>query len=470
MGNEALRSIPGVDRLIAAPRLRALAEHSGVELVTGAVRHTLAEVRAAARTGGEVPPPDELIERAHRLATSIASPSLKPVLNATGVVLHTNLGRAPLGEAAIEAVSAIAGGYSNLELDLDTGERGSRHAHLARSLAFLTGAEDAIVVNNNAAAVLLALEALADDGEVIVSRGELIEIGGSFRMPDIMRASGARMVEVGTTNRTRIGDYEAAITDDTRVLFKAHKSNFYVGGFAQEVEVGELADLAARRGITFVYDIGSGLLNRPDNLGLDAEPDVRGAISAGADVVTFSCDKLLGGPQAGVLAGRREVVARLSAHPLMRAVRVGKMTIAALAAVVRAHLHGDPTSAAPILAMLSRDRTELRRLANSLANNLKDALAGHAVEATVVDSTGRSGGGTLPDVEIPSCAVRLPSPANDKRFAERVRAELLQLDRPVLAVVRGKALHLDVLSLFERDLTAVAAAVSEVVGSVSGSP
>ena len=460
--NSELRKLPAVDRLLTDPRVAELVSEFGRELVTGAIRQVVAALREEVLKGGSVPAETAIIDRIEKAAGIIASPSLKPVVNASGIVLHTNLGRAPMNRAVIRDMEPILAGYSNLELDLGSGARGSRNAHLASLIRHLTGAEDAIVVNNNAAAVVLALTALADGGEAIVSRGELVEIGGSFRMPDIMKASGATMVEVGTTNRTHISDYENAITDATRVLFKAHRSNFFVGGFTHEVEVGALAELGQRHGLVTVYDIGSGLLRKPDNLALDDEPDVRSAIEDGADLVTFSGDKLLGGPQAGIIVGSQAIVSRLAKAPLMRALRVGKMTLSALTTVLTSHLkNGQVGEDVPALELLSRRPEERRELAEAL----QLALAKRGIGAKVVESAAHSGGGTLPALNIDSFAVELAHNRGQSGFVQQLHHDMLQLPQPILAIIREGRLLFDVMALFPEQLESIAETISLLVGA-----
>jgi L-seryl-tRNA(Ser) seleniumtransferase len=392
--------------------------------------------------------------------------SLRPVLNATGVILHTNLGRAPLGAAVIAEVAAVAAGYSNLEFDLEAGRRGDRNVHLRELLRVLTGAEDVLVVNNNAAAVMLVLNTLACGREVIVSRGELVEIGGSFRIPEIMAASGARMVEVGTTNRTRLEDYEGAIGPDTAMLFKVHQANYSIEGSTAEVTAAELATLARARGLPLCYDLGSGLLRRPAGLPLAGEPEVAASLAEGADLVTFSCDKLLGGPQAGVVAGRSELVRQIGSVPMMRALRVGKLTIAALSVACRQYLSDESLlENNPTFAMLSRESAELARLAGVLAGELERL----GVSAREVESFGQCGGGALPDVKIPSRAVEvLPREGMDDAeatFAERIYDRLQAADLPVLGILREGRLLLDVLALNEDQLAPVAQVVSEAIAA-----
>ncbi|MFH2034091.1 MAG: L-seryl-tRNA(Sec) selenium transferase, partial [Candidatus Margulisiibacteriota bacterium] len=319
----ALRKLPGVDVLLNEASVKELAAAHGIELVTYAARNTINSAREKILNGS---PQIDLVSEVKNLIEKISKPSLKPVINATGIILHTNLGRAPLSFEPIR-------GYCNLEFDLETGKRGKREAHLKAPLKYITGAEDTLVVNNNAAAIVLILNTLASGKEVIISRGELIEIGGSFRINEIMASAGVKMVEVGTTNKTRLSDYENAVTENTALIFKAHKSNYSIKGFSEEVGIKELAEFSRKKGIPFVYDIGSGLLRKPKNLNLEGEPDVRSALKDGAYLVCFSGDKLLGGPQAGIIAGKKELISKLAKAPLMRALRVGKMTIAGLSAV-----------------------------------------------------------------------------------------------------------------------------------------
>jgi len=460
ISNSALRRIPSVSKVLEHPTVVELTERCGHPLVTYAVRATIERVRHEILDGQRADcSAEQVVLGVRRVVRSIRGRSLRPVINATGVILHTNLGRAPLARSVADEIAETAAGYSNLEFDLERGRRGRRSAHVVEILRFLTGSEDAVVTNNNAAAILLALTTLARDREVVVSRGELIEIGGSFRIPEIMAASGARMVEVGATNRTRPADYEAAIGPETAILFKAHKSNYAITGFTEEASVAELAALAHAHGLIMVYDIGSGLLRRLPDLPLGAEPDAHSAITAGADLVTFSCDKLLGGPQAGIAAGKGELVAQLAKAPLMRALRVGKLTLAGLSSVCRAALNDEDLLAAnPALSMLARNKDELTRLAASLLGELEN----RGVAGRIVESTGQPGGGSLPEVRIPSVAVELLPPDGPPKqrqtFAEAAFAGLLRQDPPVLGVLREGRLLLDVMAVFEHDIPSVAAA------------
>jgi L-seryl-tRNA(Ser) seleniumtransferase len=430
-----LRDLPSVDELLRDERLASEPHGLAVE----AARTVLERARDAIRAGAD---PGDLGAHVAAELGAARRPSLRRALNATGVVVHTNLGRAPLPEAALERVAEVGGGYSNLEYDLAGGRRGSRQVHAADLLRRLTGAEDALVVNNNAAAVMLALAALAEGREVLVSRGELIEIGDGFRIPDVLVRSGARLVEVGTTNRTRAGDYERAIGPDAAVLLRVHPSNFRVVGFAERPTVAELAAVARAAGLPLVDDLGSGALAP-----IEDEPSARESLAAGADVVCFSGDKLLGGPQAGIVVGRGELVERLRRHPLQRALRADKLTLAALEGTLALYL--DPERAArevPVLRMLREPAAAVRARAERLAE-----LVGGEVEETVA----RVGGGALPLAELPSfaCAVE-----------EELAAPLRAGEPPVVGVVRDGRLLLDCRTLTDAELDEVAAAVAAARG------
>ena len=426
----SLRDLPSVDSMLADPRL-ASEPHA---LVVEAARAALEQARAEIRSGRD---PGDPVELCLTELAAARRPSLRRVLNATGVLIHTNLGRAPLAAAALERVVEVGGGYSNLEYDLQRGARGSRQDHLTELVRRITGAEGALVVNNCAAAVMLALAALAEGREVLVSRGELIEIGDGFRIPDVLARSGARLVEVGTTNRTRVADYEQAIGPDTAVLLRVHQSNFRVVGFTEQPRLAELAGVAHRHGLPLVDDLGSGALSD-----LGDEPTAAASLTAGADLVCFSGDKLLGGPQAGIIAGRADLVERLRRHPLQRALRAGKLTLAALEGTLALAL--DPERARreiPVLRMLDEPPEAVRARAGRLA-----AQVGGEVEETVA----RVGGGALPLAELPS-------------FACGVEEELFEPLRlgepPVVGIVRDGRLLLDVRALSDGEVDEVAAAV-----------
>jgi L-seryl-tRNA(Ser) seleniumtransferase len=410
--------------------------------VVGAARRVLERAREEIRAGF---PPGDLAARVGEAVEADAAPRLRRVLNATGVVVHTNLGRAPLAAAALRRVEEVGRGYSNLEYDLGAGVRGSRQDHVASYLRALTGAEGALVVNNNAAAVFLALAALAEGREVIVSRGELVEIGDGFRIPDVLARSGARLVEVGTTNRTRTADYERAITDGTAVLLRVHQSNFRIVGFAEQPPLRELARLAERRGLYLVDDLGSGFVGEGGTGSgpYRDEPSARESLAAGSHLVCFSGDKLLGGPQAGIVAGRAELVERLRRHPLQRALRADKLTLAALEGTLA--LYRDPERAfaeIPVLRMLAEPPETVRARAERLAS-----LTGGSVEGTIA----RAGGGALPLAEVESFACALP-----ESLAEPLRAG----EPPVVGIVRDGRLLLDCRTLTGAEVEEVAAAVA----------
>ncbi len=463
--------LPSVDAVLRCEGALPLIEEHGRELMVYAVRHAIDHFREEEKRkkgSAEQGPvaPETVLVRAAGVARSIDAPSLRKVINATGILLHTNLGRAPLGSSVLGDIAPIVTGYSNLEFDCSTASRGHRISHLSDLLVCLTGGQEALVVNNNAAAVTLVLHTLSQGREAVISRGELIEIGGAFRIPEIMASSGARMVEVGTTNRTRPSDYEQAITPDTALLFKAHKSNYTIGGFTEEATVSELAALAHAHHLPLVYDIGSGLVRRPKLPGIEHEPDVRSALSDGADLVTFSGDKLLGGPQSGIIAGKRELVSRLSRAPLMRALRVGKLTIAALSSACRRYLRDDDLIRNnPFFSLIERSAGQRRDMAERLA----EAFGRRNIAVQVVPSTVQCGGGTLPDLKLPGFAVALVSPgaASKEResFAERIFHGALTLQTPVLGILREGKVMFDTGALFEEDLDALADSVS---GCVNG--
>ena len=432
MEPRTLRELPSVDALLAEDEVRALAERHGRPLAVAATRAALDRAREELAAGHE---PGDLVARVEAEAEARLRPRLRRVLNATGVIVHTNLGRAPLPALALERVADAARGYSNLEYDLASGTRGSRQDHLGSALRELTGAEAALVVNNNAAAVLLALAALGEGREVIVSRGELVEIGDGFRIPDVLARSGARLVEVGTTNRTRVADYEAAIGDQTAVLLRVHQSNFRMVGFAEQPALRELAALAERRGLLLVDDLGSGAA-----WPIEDEPTARDSIAAGAHVVAFSGDKLLGGPQAGILAGRADLIERLRRHPLQRALRPDKLAVAALDGTLAALRRGP--DAIPVLQMAGEEAETVRVRAERLA----DATGG-----SVEETTARIGGGALPLAELPSFACALPV---------ELAVPLRLGEPPVVGIVRDERLLLDCRTLSESDAEEAATAVA----------
>lgn len=482
---ERLRALPSVEQLLQTEPLRSVAEQAPHELAVAATREEIDHRRTAIRRGDGGSPADAELAAAaaERLGFLLVS-SLGPVVNATGVVVHTNLGRAPMAKEALAAVERVGRGYSNLEYDLEQGTRGSRQDHVEGLIRELTGAEAALAVNNNAAAVLLALGALAPGGEVVISRGQLVEIGGSFRIPEILASSGARLVEVGTTNRTRIADYERAIGDDTAALMRVHASNFRTLGFTQEVAVEELCELARRRGLVMIDDLGSGVLRAPaptpdaaevsedraesaaplERLAdvLREEPAASRSVAAGADVVCFSGDKLLGGPQAGLVAGRREALGRMHSHPLARALRIDKLSLAALEATLR--LHRDPERGArelPVLQMLSASEEELMLRAHRLCESVA-ATAGERADVEVVRAAARVGGGALPLLELEGPVVRVrPRSLGLERLADLLRAQ----DPPILARLKERALLLDPRTMSENEVEVAAAGITAALGA-----
>ena len=406
----------------------------------------LDELRQAASDGAAVPPDDELLARVAARLEAAAEPTLRPVVNATGVVLHTNLGRAPLAEAAIAALAAAARGATNLELDLLSGRRGERDALVAEDLRALTGAEATLVVNNNAAAVLLVLNTLAAERDVLVSRGELVEIGGAFRIPDVMAKSGARLHEVGTTNRTHPDDYRRALGPATALLLKVHTSNYRVVGFTAAVDLTDLVAIGREAGVPVMEDLGSGALVDLEPLGLPREPVVRERIAAGADLVTFSGDKLLGGPQAGVIVGRRELVERLAANPLRRALRPDKLTLAALGATLRLYRESrDLPAVLPVLRWLTRPLADMEAVGRAAAPALAERL-GRGYRVTVVPSECEVGSGAVPVVPLASRALAVE---HAEVSAEHIAARFRAARPPVLGRIHGDRFLLDLRGIFD---------------------
>ena len=448
-GTDPRRALPSVDLALRWPEVLSLVAAHGRPAVVAAVRETLEERR---RAGGDVGPDDLAAAVARRLARA-ERPSLVRVINATGVVVHTNLGRAPLSPEAAARVAEVARSYSNLEYDLERGSRGNREAHAEARLRALLGAESTVVVNNCAAAVLLAVNTLAEGREVIVSRGELVEIGGSFRIPEVLRKGGARLREVGTTNRTRLADYRDALSPETGMILKVHPSNFRVVGFAEETTLAELAALAREASVPLVEDQGSGLLGRlPGPLG--AEPTALDALAQGADVVAWSGDKLLGGPQAGILAGGRAFVEPMRRNPLYRALRVDKMTLAALDATLVEHAAGRAAERVPVLRMILASREELGRRAAAFAA----ALAGQApgLEPRVVETASAVGGGAAPTVELPTVAVAIRPGSGG---ADGCAARLREGEPPVVARVMEDRVIVDLRTVDPEDEAALVAAL-----------
>jgi L-seryl-tRNA(Ser) seleniumtransferase len=444
------RRLPSVDRVLSNGALKAAATELGSETTTEAVRAELAERRAGLKNGGvDVSLASIATASAERAYASVRA-SLRPVINATGVIIHTNLGRAPLSEEALAAITAVSRGYSNLEFGLEAGERGSRYDHLEALLCRVTGAEAAMAVNNNAAALLLTLSALAKGREVVISRGQLVEIGGGFRIPDVMSQSGASLVEVGTTNRTYIRDYENAIGDETAALMRVHSSNFRVIGFVESATLDEMSALAHERDLLLIDDIGSGCLLDTRPYGLSQEPTPQDSIAAGSDFVLFSGDKLLGGPQAGIIVGKRELVAQLRRHPLARALRMDKASIAGLNATLLHYVKGEAEAAVPVWRMISTPLPELTRRARRWSRAIGEG-------AEVVGGRSMVGGGSLPEESLASKLVSIPAAGGTalEALAKRLRLG----ETPVVGRIEDGRLLLDPRTVDPRDDASLVRAV-----------
>jgi L-seryl-tRNA(Ser) seleniumtransferase len=461
----AFRDLPSVSRLLAHRRLRPLASLVPEATVTELVRQQLDDARQAIATGQPCPPTDVLVESILARADLLLHPSLRPVINATGVIIHTNLGRAPLSAEARAAMEAASRGYSNLEFDLEEGQRGSRLVHLEPLLRQITGADAALAVNNNAAAVLLGLTALCQGREVIVSRGQAVEIGGGFRIPEVMRQSGARLVEVGTTNRTYLRDYEEAIGENSAALLRVHASNFRVVGFAESTPLADMARLAHERGFLLLDDIGSGCLIDTTQFGLAPEPTVQESLAAGADLTFFSGDKLFGGPQAGIIVGRAELVDRLRRHPLARALRMDKGSIAALAATAAHYLRGEALQKVPVWQMISMPLEVVQRRARRWARAISaggGSASGRGAPARVADGRSMVGGGSLPEESLPTrlLAIAPEGGAGVTELARRLRLG----QPPVVARIERDHLLLDPRTVLPEEDASLIAAVRAALG------
>jgi len=438
-----LKTLPAIDKILHAPEMITLAETCPHVLLVEAAQRTVDDLRRQILDEKMPAPectPEIVAKKALAIAEKLNTPSLQKVINVTGTLLHTNLGRAPLCQAALAAMQEVSAGYSNLEYDLDAGQRGKRFRHVEDLICRLTGAEAATVVNNNAGAVLLALAALAGEKEALVSRGELIEIGGSFRIPDIMAAGNVRLVEVGTTNKTHLEDYRRAITADTALILKVHTSNYRIVGFTEAVPGSALADLGREKGVTVLEDLGSGLLIDLSDYGLPPEPTVGEALKTGIDVLTFSGDKLLGGPQAGIIVGRKECIERIRKHPMARALRIDKMTLAAIEATLRLYL--DPEQALreiPTLRMLAQHDDQLKVKSEQLIEKLMKELNG-ACSMELISTLATVGGGALPLAELPGFGIALkPKTISPNRLAENLRQSI----PPVIGRIQNEYFIID---------------------------
>jgi L-seryl-tRNA(Ser) seleniumtransferase len=455
---EQLRLLPSVDELLHSDSGLQLIEQFSRTMTLQAIRISLAQARLHIRQGAACPSSDELLTVAEKILDEWQRPSLQPVINGTGVIINTNLGRSPLSKEALQAVQQVAGGYTNLEYELEVGERGSRHSHVSTLLCELTGAEAALVTNNNAAAVLLALSTLSAGREVIISRGQLVEIGGGFRVPDVMSQSGCRLIEVGTTNRTRLSDYEKAITESSALLLTVHPSNFQIVGFSEATPVEALAELAHQHGLLLMDDLGSGCLLASERHGLRHEPMPQESIAAGADVVCFSGDKLLGGPQAGILVGKAKVLERIGKHPLMRAVRIDKMTLAALEATLRHYQREEAETHIPIWRMITASPSGIASRAASWVSRLQQ----HGISARMQRGESTVGGGSLPGETLSTTLLALdarnmPIPLDELAKCLRLRSI------PLIVRILRDALLVDPRTVLqEQDIEVVQAFVEEL--------
>ena len=461
-----LKEIPKVDLMLDWPEISVLLTEYNRPEVLAAVRKVLGQLRESVKNSGEAAAcePGRIVARVASELASRSKPSLQALINGSGVVVHTNLGRSPLADEAEAAIHTVSAGYSNLEFDLETGERGTRYAHVEGLICELTGAEAALVVNNNAAAVILALSSLAQGREVIVSRGELVEIGGSFRIPDVMRQSGAKMVEVGTTNRTHIRDFRAALTDATSLLLKVHTSNFAIVGFTAEASLAEMSAVGCETGIPVMLDAGSGCLIDLSAYGITGEPTVRQYLEAGTDLVTFSGDKLLGGPQAGLIAGKRQYIEPMKRHPLLRALRVDKLSLAALEATLRLYRDERRALAAiPTLRMLTMTAAQLARRADSISRKLRRTLPD---SVTLVRHTGESsaGGGSFPLLQLPTTLIEVRIAGFLPR---QIEAALRRAAVPVVGRIHRDRYLLDVRTVMDRDLAALAQSIAEACAALA---
>jgi len=454
--NRKLRSIPAIDRLLAANTMEPELNQYPRQLVIACLRQAVANVRQALLGGTAVEvSPEALVADARRLLAKQVNPSLRRVINATGVVLHTNLGRAPLGSRARARVAEVMDGYSTLEYNVDSGERGSRYSHVVDRLRWLTGSEDALVVNNNAAAVLLVLSSVAKGQEVIVSRGELVEIGGSFRIPDVMKQSGAVLVEVGTTNKTHLSDYEQAISPNTAALLKVHTSNYRIIGFTAQPDSADLAALANKYELPLIEDLGSGTLVSL-HVGGQQEPTVTERLAQGFDIVTFSADKLLGAGQGGVIAGKTQYIEVMKKHPLLRAIRIDKLSLAALEGTLHTYMLGDASSEIPVLAMLNAPEDELLDRAGRLQALIRQHDCLGSLTSEIVPLVSPAGGGSLPSAILPGYGVAVSVTGISASFME---SRLRQRAVPIIARVQQEKIIFDVRCITDNNAAEIAEAL-----------
>lgn len=430
--------LPQVDKLLRHPFLEESLSDFKREIVVNVLRELLDQLRNKASTASA----DEIVEMVRIRLHSLSTPSLRKVINGTGVVLNTNLGRAPLSLNYLEHLNEVAAGYCNLEIDLETGKRGKRSSGLNRLLKVLSGAEASLSVNNNAAAIVLAVNCFALGKEVVVSRGELIEIGGSFRLPDVIEAAGAKLREVGTTNKTRLSDFERAIGPETGLVMRCHRSNFEIRGFTEETSLIELVRLCKEKGLPLLEDLGSGVLMDLSNLGLEGEPTLEEIIATGCDLVTFSGDKLLGGPQAGLISGRKELIEKLGKHPLYRALRLDKLTISLLEQTLCSYLYSQPQRHVPALNMISQSQSQLKERAENFMARARKKLV--KISLQVIDTSSTIGGGSLPGKEKPSAGIIIRSPWKSARLSQALR----ECNPPVISITRDDDAIIDFRTVF----------------------
>ncbi len=468
--HDVLRSIPPINDILDCPEAKTLIENFGRGLIVERINFILDEYRRQLdtnekfaerfghKTRKEVT--NYIIKRLEDTIDEYQNSGLKKVINATGIVLHTNLGRAPLPETAVALMNEVSKGYSNLEFDLETGSRGSRHSHIEEVITKITGAESAIIVNNNAAAVFLCLHTLAINKEVVISRGQQVEIGGSFRIPDIIAGSGAKMIEVGTTNKTRITDYSNSINADTAVLLKVHTSNFRITGFTEKVSLKELVELGKEKGIAVMEDLGSGSLYDLSKIGLPYEPTVQDSIRSGADIVTFSGDKLLGGPQAGIIAGKKELIEKIKKNPLSRMVRCDKTTIAAMSAVLKLYFDTDKViDNIPILRMMAIKESVLEENAHELEKLINTALGDKCI-TEIINVCDEVGGGSLPGVILNGKAVALDIPKSD---TNEIQIKLRRLKTPIIGRINQDKFLLNLRTIKREEFPTIVEALGGIL-------
>lgn len=439
--------IPQVEKLLQHPLLLLEQQHMRRDLLTVLVRRHLAKLRQDLAAGHPCPEPETMASDIVQTAKRFRQLSLKPVINGTGIILSTNLGRAPLSAQIGQSLARIASSYCNLEINLDSGKRGQRTGRIEELLKLLTGCQSALVVNNNAAAVMLAVNTLSAGKETIVSRGELIEIGGSFRLPEVIRAAGACLKEVGTTNRTRVSDYQSAVSENTALLLKCHQSNFELQGFTEEASIQQLVAVAQKYNIPLLYDAGSALLLPPAEPELNIESNVQELLAQGCDLVSFSADKLLGGPQAGIITGQSDIIQRLKQNPFYRALRADKLTLLALEATLCAYLSNDATSSIPALAMTVKDNLQIQERAEQFSRKANAKLKD--IKCRVIETQAKTGGGSLPATVYPSYAVALSSSLSAQQLSDGLR----NLDDPVIGVIQDDQLLLDFRTIAETEET-----------------